>query len=139
MQPSDHKLHGRMPADLARAAQQFAAWRRSREFGTRIPERLWLAAVSMAARHGPSRTATALKLGYYDLKKRLDRSSRSSQGLATTTRHPAFLELPAVALPASAECVIEFEKASGDRMRVHLKGINMPDVAALGRGFWETP
>lgn len=133
------KLLGRMPADLARAAQQFTVWRQSREFGARIPERLWQAAVSLAARHGISRTAGALKLGYYDLKKRLDRSSRDPQVPDSSVHHPAFLELPAVSLPASAECVIEFEKASGDRMRVHLKGVSMPDLAAFGRDFWETP
>ena len=47
-----------VPRDLARAAERFVRWRRSRVVGERIPERLWNCAVDLAGRYGVSRTAT---------------------------------------------------------------------------------
>jgi hypothetical protein len=73
-----------------------------------------------------------LKLDYYSLKKRADAASRS-------VPTPTFVELPSAALSvssASSECVIEWEDAAGARMRVHVKGQNLPDVLALSRSFW---
>ena len=35
-----------------------------------------------------------------------------------------------------SECVIELEDATGSRMRVQMKGQNLPDVLALSRSFW---
>ena len=35
-----------------------------------------------------------------------------------------------------SECVVELEDAAGSRMRVHVKGHNLPDVLALSRSFW---
>ena len=35
-----------------------------------------------------------------------------------------------------SECVIELEDATGSRMRVHVKGQDIPDVLALSRSFW---
>jgi len=122
--------------ELARLAQRFAAWRRSRAFGTRIPEPLWDAAVALAVRHGLSRTAMALKLGYYALKKRVEQTASPRRQSAP---HPAFVELPAGSLTGPGECVIEFEKSGGVRMRVQLKGVGIPDLVALGRSFWDSP
>jgi len=41
-------------------------------------------------------------------------------------------------LPIGNECVIELEDAAGCRMRVQMKGLNLPDVRALSRDFWES-
>ena len=41
--------------------------------------------------------------------------------------------LPAV---GHCECTLELENAGGAKMRVHLKGIATPDLAALSRSFW---
>jgi hypothetical protein len=65
------------------------------------------------------------RLDYYSLKKRVDRPALSS----------TFVELPSSPLVQS-ECVIEWEDATGARMRVHVKGQNLPDVLALSRSFW---
>jgi hypothetical protein len=46
------------------------------------------------------------------------------------------LELAASPVTAVGECLIEFENAAGSRMRVHLKGSDVPDLVALGRSFW---
>lgn len=124
----------KIPAELARTAARWAQWRRTRELGTRIPESLWKLALELAARHGVSRTAIALRVDYYALKKRLDAQTPPRRvGSA-----PAFVELPPPSLAAAGGCVIEFEKASGAKMRIEFRGSPPPDLAALSRSFWET-
>jgi hypothetical protein len=118
----------KVPAALARLERRFAAWRKSRSVGERIPERLWEAAVEVAAHHGLNRTASILRLEYYSLKKRVDRHRPS---------RASFVELPSPTFPVTNECVIEMEDARGARMRVHLKGQNLPDLLALSRLFWD--
>ena len=41
-----------MPSALARLERRFAAWRKGRTIGERIPERLWRAAADVAVAHG---------------------------------------------------------------------------------------
>lgn len=118
--------------DLLRAEQRFKAWRRSRKAGTRIPERLWTLAVQLAAVYGVARTASMLGLDYYGLKKRAERS-----GPPSVEADPAFIELSAVPLAPSRECVIELEDTVGSRMRLSLKGYDASDLAALTRDLWD--
>lgn len=122
-----------LPADLARVAGQFAQWRRSRVLGERIPEPLWNQAADLARRYGVSRTGSALRVGYYELQKRLARQSIRNH--KETASAMAFVELPPAG--AAGECVIEFENASGSKMRVQLQGGQLPDLVALGRSFWD--
>jgi hypothetical protein len=91
---------------------------------------LWHAAVKVAAEHGLNRTAQALKLDYYSLKKRLEEAAASSPA------RPLFVELPPAPVATVSECVIELEDAAGSRLRVQLKGQNAPDLLALSRSFW---
>jgi len=58
---------GGIPANLAKAVVRFDQWRRGDSSTGRIPDSLWNLAVDLAREHGLSRTATALKLGHYDL------------------------------------------------------------------------
>ena len=125
-----------LPADLAVLAGRFLAWRRSRTFGTRIPDSLWRAAVGGARRHGVSQTAAALQLGYYALKKRVEQSASASEQSRESLPSAAFVELPASSVAGPVECLIEFEKPGGSRLRIQLKGAGIPDLAALGHGFW---
>lgn len=108
------------------------AWRKSHRSRAPIPGRLWEAAVLVAGQCGLNRTAKALRLDYYDLKKRLD-AAGVKQG-----RVPAFIELsPAVSGP-TAECVIELEARNSSKMRIHIKGMGMPDLNALSSAFWRS-
>jgi hypothetical protein len=91
--------------------------------------------VQLAAVHGVSRTATALKLGYYDLKNHLAERSAPQSALAPA----AFVELTAAPFGNACECTIELEKCDGSRMRIELKGASAPDLAAVSRTFWESP
>jgi hypothetical protein len=118
----------KVPAVLARLERRFATWRKSRSVGERIPKWLWKAAVQVAAEHGLNQTASVLKLDYYSLKKRVDGSRASSA---------TFVELPSPSFPMTGECVIEMEDCRGARMRVHLKGQDVPDLLPLSRLFWD--
>ena len=118
-----------VPAALSRLARRFAAWRKTRAIGERIPEPLWCAAVKMEAKYGLGATARVLKVDYDSLKKRVARASSPAASSST------FVELPSSPL-VSNECVIEWEDAAGARMRVQVKGQNLPDVLALSRSFW---
>jgi len=124
------RKHRDIPTPLARGRARFEAWRRTRAVGARIPQRLWTLAVKLAVAHGLNRTASALRLDYYTLKRRVE-STNAQAGSAT----PAFVELaPPVATPR--ECVIEFEDHSGATMRIHLRGCEVPDLVTLGCSFW---
>jgi hypothetical protein len=121
-----------VPGELSSLAGKLDRWRRSRSRGSRIPESFWASAVELAGRWGLSRTATALRVGYYCLQERCERASRSEPSAAAT-----FVEVPPGSFVGPAtECVIEWEKASGARLRIRLPGA--PDLAALSRSFWET-
>jgi hypothetical protein len=50
---------------------------------------------------------------------------------------PAFVELPASSVLVPRECVIEVEDGAGATMRVHLKGYEASEIAAVGRSFWK--
>jgi hypothetical protein len=124
-------------ADLARAEARFNQWRRSASFTGRIPASLWNLAVDLAREHGLSQTASTLKLGYYDLKKRVaERTSLAKLGPRGLPA-AAFVELDPGPLATHCECTIEFEKPCGSRLRIELKG-NMPDIEEIGRSFWES-
>jgi hypothetical protein len=125
------RKRGDIPESLARGRERFEAWRRSRKAGSRIPDQLWSLAVTLAEAHGLSRAASALKLDYDSLKNRVAGRNGDSSSAA-----PAFIELsPQPPAPSTTECVIELEDGLGARMRVHLRGCEIPDLAALCRSF----
>ena len=118
-----------VPKVLGRAAARFDAWRAGHKNRRPLPATLWKLATKVAARHGVHRTARALRLNYYDLKERVDRRAPAGE------RAPAFIELKAASVPRDPEVLIEFEDARGAKMRIHLMGGEVPDLAALGRVF----
>ena len=115
-----------LPAAIGRAQREFEQWRQRRRPRARIPEELWREAAELACAHGVNRTARALRLDYYSLKKRAAAAARSGQ------RGPEFVELLAGGMAAPrSECVIEVEDPRGAKMRIRLQGGDLPDVAAL--------
>ena len=128
-----------VPLQLVRAAARFANWRRNRVMGTRIPKTLWASAVRLAQQFGISRTATCLKLDYYEIKKHLESVAPPAMQASVAKQTPAFVEWPASSFPTHGECVIELENAAGSKMRIQLKGSHAPDLLALSRSFWNTP
>ena len=126
-----------LPPDLEKTRQRFERWRRTRTTRSRIPEPLWTAATQMGMRHGVNRTARALRLDYYSLKERAeDEASSASKTHGDAT--PTFLELATPVTASTCECILELEDMSGAKMRIRLKSVEAPDLAALTRSFRET-
>ena len=137
-----------LPARLERLRRRFERWRGTRKVRSRIPETLWASAVKLAGTYGIHRTARALRVDYYALKKRVEGKSLAEKRVAgspaaTASKVPAgaagatFVELPPAAWPGSGECTLELEDAGGAKLRVHVKGFEAPDLAALSRSFWQ--
>ena len=142
-----------LPAALGRAQRKLQQWRQRHRRRTRIPDELWREAAELAGAYGINRIARALRLDYYSLKKRVeaaggcrvfgqkvaphsisDRRAIAADDQAMT----GFIELAAASPTGSPECILELEDPGGAKMRVHLKGVEAPDLAALSRSFWST-
>jgi hypothetical protein len=90
--------------------------------------------VVLAREHGINKTARILGLKYESLKKHLEAAppGASDSGEA----RPEFMELlPREMMPSSIECMIEWEESNGGKMRMHVKGASMADLASLARGL----
>ena len=125
-----------IPAQLEMVRQRFELWRQARTGRSRIPEPLWATAVELAKEYGVSLTAKTLRVDYYRLKKRVEEKAASSTDASCEGGTATFLELTAPVASRSGECILELEDGYGAKMRVHLKGVDAPDLAALSRSFW---
>jgi 2-hydroxychromene-2-carboxylate isomerase len=127
------KAHA-LPPRLQAARRRFQHWRRTRKVGSRIPRPLWANAVKLAESYGIHPTAKALGLDYNSLKKRLESASQSA--VPASAKAATFVELAAPAGRGMPECILELEDVEGAKMRLHFKGIEAPDLAALSRSLW---
>jgi len=125
-----------LPGPLEGLRRRFEKWRRGRKAPARIPESLWSAAVKMADTYGLCRTARALAVEYYALKKRLGQQSAAVGGMREVGALAAFVELPHPESANACTCTLELEDTAGSKMRVHLKAATPPDLTALCRSFW---
>src|SRR5688572_11938657 len=116
-----------IPEPIAQLQRQLEQIRSTKPRRSRLPESLWSAAVELARQYGIP-VAHTLRLDYMGLKKRLN-----GQPSANKT---AFVELvtQSATIP---ECIIEFESASGGKMRIHWKAAAPPDWASLLRAWRE--
>jgi hypothetical protein len=90
--------------------------------------------VELTREHGINQTARTLRLDYYSLKKKLD--TAPDPGLDSPKAAPDFIELlPPEISPPRPECTIELEDGTGAKMRIHLKGSELPDLASIPRVF----
>jgi len=126
-----------IPTRLERVQRRFERWRKARKVGSRIPDTLWASAVEAANACGIHRTAKALRLEYYSLKKRVGGEPAAAGNVAERSAVATFLELPPPAQATSCQCTLELESVGGAKMRVHLEGFEAPDLAALSRSFWD--
>lgn len=117
------------PPALTHAAHVLAQWRRQRT-QRRIPDRLWQQAVALARTYGVHQTSHALRLEYAGLKRRV----AAAGGARPDSPSPSFVEV--LPLPGGLECVVEFERPDGGKMRIHHKGAGAPDWASLSQAFW---
>jgi len=124
-----------IPIGLSTARHQFDHWRSQQpNKRTRLPKELWSQAVALAQEHGLNKTARALGLKYYSLKKHLDETS--ADDLMPAKTEPDFIELVGgVMTPGSVECTIEWVDGSDVTVRMHIKGAGLSDLTSLARVF----
>lgn len=125
-----------LPGRLEGVRRRIEQWRRTRKVRSPIPDPLWAAAVRMVNAYGMNRTARALRLNYYGLKKRVEQQAVGTSGESEAKIAARFVELAPFASAGSCECLLELENVGGAKMRIQLKGIAMPDLAALSQTFW---
>ena len=113
---------------LVEGRRRFDEFRGQHRPRAHLPKDLWTLAVDLAREHGVNRTAGALGLDYYSLKKRVD-------DVGDPGEKPEFIELLPRSFRSAPECTIELEDAAGAKMRIHLKGPALPDLAAITGAF----
>jgi hypothetical protein len=119
-----------VPTPLSLARRQLDQWRHRQQGRKRLPRELWSKAVALAREHGINKTARILGLKYESLKKHLDATPPGASGSGKA--RPEFIEfLPREMVSSSLECMIELEDGSGGKMRMHVKGASMADLASL--------
>ena len=114
---------------------QFEDWRSGRARKSPIPDELWSAAINAARQEGVNRTAQQLHLDAGKLKRLLVAADGRGR---RAPRKPRFVELIAPAPASTPECLIEFESASGSKMRIHWKAAIPPDWTNLLRAWRDT-
>jgi len=115
---------------LPALAQRFRTWRGRRQRGERIPEDLWQAATDLARIHGLNRTTTALKLSYYDLRRRLQ---AGAAGDNRRGRPPVFVEVPSLPLPPDGGAcgTVELVAASGARLILRVPDVGPAELLSV--------
>ena len=123
-----------IPEPIAQLQPQLDQFRSTQQRGTKLPEPLWQAAVELTRQHGVYSVAHPLRLDYMGLKKRIGGISV----LRRKAAKPAFVELSAPPTTPLEDCVIEFESASGGKMRIQWKASAPCDWVSLLRAWRET-
>jgi hypothetical protein len=117
-----------VPRPLVRASQRFENWRKRGPRRRKIPDGLWDLARTLAESYGVNPTARALRLDYYDLKRRVEAARPS--GPPDPETGATFVEV----LPRlGGECVVEIEDRRGAKMTIRHPG--PVDVVALTKSF----
>ena len=122
------------PPQLQPLAERLKAWRATRVPGQGIPDELWRAAANLARVHGLSRTATALRLSYYDLQGRLSGvRGHSRRGVPA----PTLVELAPLASTAGPgeRGTLELVQASGARLVLRLPNASPKDLLPMVQLF----
>jgi len=124
-----------MSKALSEARRQLDHWRSQQpNKRTRLPKELWQQAVALAKEHGLNKTARALGLKYYSLKKHLDEAGAANEGSARP--QPDFIELlPDAMVPGGVECMIEWADGHGATVRMHIRGAGLSELASLAGVF----
>ncbi len=123
-----------LPARLEGVRRRFERWRATRRGRTRIPDTLWTSAALVADTFGISRTAQVLRVNPSRLKRRLVEKPATS--LPELEGEPRFVALGSFSPRGTCECLLELEAGNGAKMRIELKGVAAPDLAALSQSLW---
>lgn len=131
------KKRSAISADVKQVRSRIERWRKTREKRTRMPEKLWRAAVVLGKTHGVYSTAKALAINYETLKKRVGQSPKKRRDGAS--RSAGFVELDGtqlVGLSGPNGKVVEFSRADGAKLTIRLPMCEDLDVTGLAAAFW---
>lgn len=136
MASSLNRAHGLVAGgtDVQAVREQFRRWRQARKKGTRIPEELWQAAVSLSRRHSYYEISRALGLDYVDVRRRAERTAASKR--EGKSARAAFVELQMPGTSSVEECRLRAEDGRGRKVEVELKGLGVREVVQLLGGLW---
>ena len=103
-----------IPIALSTARHQFDHWRSQQpNKRTRLPKELWRQAVALAKEHGLNKTARALNVKYYSLKKHLDETG--ADDLMPTISSRTFTRT--MPRPKSRGCLVLISRSPKSRFR----------------------
>ena len=127
-----------LPSEIKRVYDRLEDWRRTKRTPReRIPDRLWSVAAALCKDYSVHRVSRWLRLNHSDLKARVEASATQLPELPVRQAAASkFLEVVSAAPSSSPECIVELEDARGVRMKIHLKGSEVQDLAALTKLFW---
>jgi hypothetical protein len=123
-----------VPLAVESLHRRIEQWRQVCRHRQPMPEPLWRQAARLARQSGVARISRLLRLNYNALKQRLD--SFDTADVEDPGNTPAFVELTLPSAAPATEYIVELEHPGGGRMRMHVKGAVVPDLAALSRSFW---
>jgi hypothetical protein len=125
------KQPANIPIALSQARHQLDLWRSQQpNKRIRLPKEFWQRAVALAREHGLNRTARALNVKYYSLKKHFDQAGAAASVSPKTEPH--FIELlPGTMTPSGVECTIEWVEDHNAIVRMHIKGAGLSELTAL--------
>jgi hypothetical protein len=95
---------------------------------------LWTLAVGAAKQHGVNKTSQALRLNHSALQ--VEAQKRAAVSVVTDAPPAGFVELPMRADRGGVECIMEADDGDGRRLRIHLKGAAVADLACLAGELW---
>ena len=130
----NRKSSAPIPEAITQLQRQLDQFRSTQPGRTKLPESLWQAAAELARQHGIYAVAHPLRLDYTRLKQRLGDIPKGQQ----KARKPAFIEFLGGGSATLPEYVIEFESATGSKMRIQWKATVPPDWTSLLRAWRET-
>jgi len=124
-----------IPIALSQARHQLDLWRSQQpNKRTRLPKEFWQQAVTLAKEHGLNKTARALNVKYYSLKKHFDETNGDAS--VSSKLKPEFIELlHGTMTPGGVECMIEWADGHNATVRMHIKGAGLSELMALARVF----
>ncbi len=123
-----------LPVEVRRALVGIRHWRGSRARLSKMPEGLWADAADAARKHGVSRVATALNLGYGALKRRVESGASASVGGV----EDGFVELSGRDV-LGADFTVELIEADGRRVVLRVPPGRVVDAGMLVVALWWRP
>jgi hypothetical protein len=117
---------------LSEVQSKFVAWRKNKQ-SRYIPAELWEAAVMLSPEYSIHKISTGLGLSHAELKRRI--AASAARGISNSNQSHGFV---AIDIPPmhSAECVIEMEHRSGNKMKMYFKGTVDLDMQSFAESFW---